>query len=146
MTSPQSPNPKPVVVTIATRMLYSTLAIGVIRCSLEWSRLTQVTSPVLIFISMTFTLGIMLWLTYKMDNGRNWARITFLVLCILGVPFAVLPLLRSLSNSPISGALGLAQVALQLAALIFLFRRDARLWFRPVAIPLTTIHDNNRNA
>jgi len=75
----------------------------------------------------------MVWLIVKMDRGRNWARITFLVLFLLGTPLSIQPLIHSLSYSPVSGVLGLAQAALQVVSLVMLFGRAARPWFRPAA-------------
>jgi FtsH-binding integral membrane protein len=129
------PLQKPEAVSTAIKLLYATLVIGALRSALEWSHQTQAVSPDFVLFVMIFTFAFIVWLIYKMDRGRNWARITFLVFFILGVPMSVLPLLRSLSYSPVSGVLGLLQVVLQIVALCILFGRSARPWFRPTATP-----------
>ena len=136
---------KPTVVVTAIRLLYLTLIIGVVRYPLDWSHLPKnpLMSPAgaltFMLLVIIFTFGLLLWLIYKMDRGRNWARITFLVMFILGVPLSIQPLIQSLSHSLLSGMLGLAQAALELVALIMLFSRQARPWFRPVSTPTLTV-------
>ena len=139
-TPPALPSQKPATVSTAIKLLYATYVVGAFRSVLEWSHQTQAASPGFDLFVVVFTFAIILWLTYKMDRGRNWARITFLILFILGVPFFVRPLLQSLSYSPVSGALGLLQVVLQTIALCKLFGSSARPWFRPAAAstPLQT--------
>ena len=127
------PKQKPTSISTAIKLLYATLVIGALRSMLEWSRQTQAASPFFVLFVMLSTLAIIAWLIYKMDRGRNWARITFLIFFILGVPLSVLPLIQSLSYSPISGMLGLLQIVLQTVALFMLFGRNARPWFRPAA-------------
>ena len=75
-------------------------------------------------------LAIMWFFIYMIGKGRNWARITFLVLFIIGIPFAIMPLLQSLAANPISGFLGLAQTVIQIVALVFLFQKASTDWFR----------------
>jgi hypothetical protein len=129
------PSEKPTAVSTAIKLLYATLVIGALRSSLEWSRLTQAASAGSVLSVTLLTVTLLVWLIYKMDRGRNWARITFLVFFILGTPLSVAPLVKSLSYSPASGVLGLLQVGLQAVALFMLFGRNARSWFRPTAAP-----------
>ena len=120
---------RPDKVSKAVTLLYVTLGIGVLRSIMEAPRLSQ-TAPIgfVIFISL-FVLGIMWFFIYKIGKGRNWARITFLVLFIIGIPFAVLPLLQSLAASLFSGLLGIGQTVLQVIALVFLFQKPSSEWF-----------------
>ena len=134
---------KPAAVHNAIRLLYLTLIIGAVRIPLEhvWARLPsdpRVPPAVLwasFIFSTAFTYGLLLWLIYKMDRGRHWARVTFLVLTVIGVPFAIQPMLASFSYSPVSGLLGLLQVGMEVVALVMLFSPQAKPWFRPSPIP-----------
>ena len=98
--TPQSQ--KPASVSSAIKLLYATLAIGALRSVLEWSHQTQAVSSGFVLFVMLFTFAFLVWLIYKIDRGRNWARITFLVFFILGVPMSVLPLLQSLAYYPVT--------------------------------------------
>ena len=127
-------NEKPSAVATAIKLSYLALIIGIPRSFLEWSHVTQAASPGFALFVILFTFGLIVCLVHQTDRGRNWARITLLCLTILGVPMSIRPLLHSLAYSPVSGVLGLAQAALQIVALIMLFSRGARRWFRPAAI------------
>jgi hypothetical protein len=81
-----------------------------------------------------FSLLIMAWLTHKTNQGRNWARITFLVLYIIGTLISI-PALFMVPQSIVNVGVFIIQAVLQLAALIMLFSQAARRWFRPTATP-----------
>jgi hypothetical protein len=75
----------------------------------------------------------MAFLIFKISTGKNWARITYLVLFIIGMLPAVPVILGEFSRLPVVGALSLAQVGLQLFALVLLFTKPGSGWFRKVA-------------
>jgi hypothetical protein len=85
-----------------------------------------------------FELVIMAWLTHKTNQGRNWARITFLVLYIIGTLISV-PALFMVPQTVVSFGVFIIQAILQLAALIMLFGRDARPWFLRTTTPNTAL-------
>jgi hypothetical protein len=92
-----------------------------------------------------FTLLIMAWLTHKTNQGRNWARITFLVLYIIGSVIAI-PAFLTDPHLTIDIGIFIIQTILEAAALIMLFSRDARPWFKPVVSPSATSNDSNSDA
>jgi FtsH-binding integral membrane protein len=124
----QASRPDQIRTTI--KLLYITLGIGAFRSIMEASVNTQIASPVFVMLITFCVLGIMWLLIYKIGKGRNWARITFLVLFVNGLPFSVLPLLRSLAANPISGVLGIGQTVIQIIALVLLFQKPSSNWFR----------------
>ena len=126
----QEKESRPDKVSTAVKLLYLSIAIGVVRSIFEIPTLTQTTSLSLVISVSVFTLAIMAFLIYMIGRGRNWARITFLVLFLIGLPFSVLPLLQSLLANPISGVLGLSQAVLQIIALVFLFQKPSSDWFK----------------
>ena len=121
---------QPSKVATAVRVLYATLGIGIIRSILESSRHAEASSIGFVLFITFFVLGLMWFLIYMTGKGRNWARITFLVLFILGVPLSILPMIQSLTNEPISGVLGLVQIGMQVTALVFLFQGGSSVWFK----------------
>lgn len=121
---------RPEKVAIAVKLFYITLGIGVLRSIMEASIHAQMASPAFVMFVAFFVLGIMWLFIYMIGKGRNWARITLLVLFIVGIPFSVLTLLQSLAANPISGLLGIGQTVIQIIALVFLFQKPSSDWFR----------------
>lgn len=121
---------RPDKVGTAVVLLYVTLGIGVLRSIMEASRLSAQASVGFVMFITSAVLGLMWFFIYMIGKGRNWARITFLVLFIIGIPFAVLPLLQSLAANPLSGLLGIGQTVVQVIALVFLFQKPSSEWFR----------------
>ena len=114
----------------AVTLLYITLGIGVVRSIMEASRNAQMASPGFVMFITFCVLGIMWFFIYMIGKGRNWARIIFLVLFIIGIPFSILPLLQSMAANPISGLLGIGQTVIQIIALVFLFQKPSSIWFK----------------
>ena len=142
----QSAMTRPERVETAVILLYGTLAMGVLRVVLESSTSRQtyqslfklgdqvapVPRPIWVVLFVGIAALVIIWGTFLISmiaKGRNWARITFLVLFILGVPLSISPLLKSLATNPVSGLLGLVQAALQLIALVLLFQKTSSAWF-----------------
>jgi len=106
----------------AVILLYATLAVGVVRGILEGLKLSEnVSVSLLVFVAIV-TFGSMLFVIHMIGTGRNWARVTFLVMFILGIPLFIEPLLESLAASPVSGVLGIGQAVIQAVALVLLFQ------------------------
>jgi len=122
---------RPANVGTAVKLLYITLGIRVVWIIMAASRTAQMASPdYVMFIPRFFGLGIMWFFIYMIGKGRNWARITFLMLFIIGILFYILPLLQSLAVNPISGSLGIGQTVIQIIALVFLFQKPSSIWFK----------------
>ena len=126
----QNQSTRPYKVTTAVKLLYITLGIGVLRGIMGSSTQAEVTSPAFVMFIAFFVLVVMWLFIFMIGKGRNWARITFLVLFIVGTPFSVLPLMQSLGANPISGLLGIVQTIIQIVALVFLFQKPSSDWFR----------------
>jgi len=133
---------KPKKVGIAVKLVYATLAVGAMRSiweipararqfetSWETSPLSSQSLIGFSILVMLLTLLFLGYLVFMIDKGRNWARITFLVLLIIGIPFSIIPLLLSFAYSPISGILSVAQVVAQTTAVILLFQKESSRWF-----------------
>jgi hypothetical protein len=123
---------KPHKVTLAVRLLYSTLGLGIVRSIWEFPIQAQQSSAGFVLFVIVFTFVFVGFFVFMIDQGKNWARITFLVLFVIGVPLSIYPLLQSLAYAPVSGVMGLAQVVLQTLGIIFLFQKDASVWFKKI--------------
>ncbi|WP_420128782.1 zinc ribbon domain-containing protein [Longimicrobium sp.] len=128
MTSAYHAEP-PEAVSSAVTLIYVTLAIGVVRLILEWPEVSQGVPTDVLMISTLAGYALVVWLASRVSRGRNWARIVFLVLFILGAPFTIVPLLESLGTSPFSALLGIIQLVLQALAVVSMFSRKAAPWF-----------------
>ncbi len=122
---------RPKKVQNAVTILYVTLGIGIVRAVMEASANAEMAGVGFLMFVTLVVFAVMVFLIAMIGRGRNWARITLLVFFLLGLPLSILPLIRSFTNSPISGVLGLAQVILQIVAIVFLFQQEASAWFKP---------------
>ena len=123
-------NQKPKKVQTAVTILYVTLGIGILRAVIEASANAEMAGVGFLMFVTLVVFAFMAFLIAKIGGGKNWARITFLVLFLLGLLPSILPLLRSFDINPLSGFLGLAQIVLQILALVFLFQQESGDWFR----------------
>src|SRR5207245_1793608 len=81
----------------------------------------------------SITLLFIATITFLISQGRNWARILFLLMFIAGVPtmFAVASELQSqLAGRPGATLLLALQSLAQLGALVLLFTSASNSWFR----------------
>jgi hypothetical protein len=121
----QNQTARPEKVGTAVKLLYINLGIGVLSGIMEALMHAPMT---LVFV--TVILGTMWLLTYMIGKGRNWARITFLVMFIIGLPISVPFLLLSFAENLISALLGIGQTTIQIIAMVFLFQKPSSDWFR----------------
>jgi hypothetical protein len=134
---------KPAAVTKAVTLLYLTLVITVVLFFLNWSLYTQVDVGVVAF-SLLFDLGLMGLLIYKIDEGRNWARIAYLVIFIIGMPFYIRAMCKLFSFSMFGDLFSLLRAAMEIVALKFLFSREARPWFGAVKTDVPSTPDDSQ--
>ena len=73
------------------------------------------------------------WLNAKIAGRRNWARITYIVLELLGVAFSSSQPERLLHSSLVEKGLFTVQTVMQLTAVALLLSPGARRWFKPSA-------------
>jgi hypothetical protein len=125
------PGPKPQQVFIAVALLWVMLLVQV--AGLAWSWRFYRLLPMFAIISLS--LVTIFWiltagLVAMIERGRNWARYTYLVLYLLGLPFFVIMMFDDVWRAPVFAVSQLVQAALQTIALVFLFLRPSREWFR----------------
>ena len=120
---------RPSQVSTATLLLYGSLGLGVINSSVLWPHSRPAFHGFTLFIQ-AFTFALLAWLTYNIWRGRNWSRVTFVILWIIGFPFSIPIFLKLFAHSTLTGSISLLQNALQLGALYLLFTQPGRSWFR----------------
>ena len=122
----QSAAQKPQPVVTAVYLLWVSLAVGLVKMLMYFSNLSGMAAAAFTSFILIFTFALIAFLIFKISAGRNWARITFLVMFIIGV------LLGEFSRSAVVGALSAAQIGLQVYALFLLFTQPGSSWFRKV--------------
>ena len=122
---------KPVAIRRAIGLLWASLAVGVAKTPLNWAYLTSRASGAFNAFVIISTFAITAFFIWKIGQGKNWARIVFLVLFLLGVvPF--LFIVRSeFARSPASGLLSTVQCGLQVVAFFLIFTSPGKEWFQP---------------
>jgi len=79
--------------------------------------------------------ALLAWVAVKLDAGRGWAQWLFAAIYVLGLSTFVVSMLLSpetFRSLPILlQASGIVQLALQTAALVFMFAPTSQRWLRP---------------
>jgi hypothetical protein len=127
----QNLNLRPEKVENAIKLLYMAIGFSVWAIILQAIRmreyLTDAFSLFLLLINPFISLGLMAFLVYKIRQGRNWARITWLILMLLGLPFA---LIAVLAFDPMKSIITVGQTIIQIVATVFLFQKPSSEWFQ----------------
>jgi hypothetical protein len=134
--------PRPRSVRRGIALLAASVALGIPRSAMEWPKLLEEAAkvgsgPAFILGTQAFSFVIVGGLLLLAWYRHNWARWVYAVLTVLGIPFSIMPLVYALSTSPVSGVLGIIQVAMQIAGLIYSFKPESSAWYKwrnPAAI------------
>ena len=131
---------RPSQVSIAVKLLWYSLGLGIVNTLTDPQSLDLVSqgSTAFTITIMAFTLVIMALLIWNISAGRNWARIIFLVVFLLGglgYLFAAMndptdPSFNPFARSMLAGLISLLQLAFQLVALRFIFTKPGASWFK----------------
>lgn len=111
--------PKPIVTAVS--LLWASMAVGVVKMLIDFLYYSALAPAAFTNFVLVCTFAFLAFLLTKISAGRNWARITFLVLFVLGMLPALPLMLGEFSRLPVVGALSVAQVGLQVYALFLLF-------------------------
>jgi hypothetical protein len=75
------------------------------------------------------------WLVLKIAAGRNWARLTWIVIVSLGTLVTLISPERVIRLDPLGRASFTIQTTLQLVVFVLLLSPRARRWFKPPDSP-----------
>jgi hypothetical protein len=126
---------RPQSVRIGIFLLAASVVLGVPRSAIEWPALLEDAAkvgsgPGFLLATQAFSFVVVGGLLLLAWFRHNWARWVYTVLTVLGIPFSIMPLVYALKNNPASGAIGLVQVILQVAGLVYLFKRESSAWYK----------------
>ena len=130
-TAPESDSTQiPLKTAYAVRLLWISLIFGIIRAIFEIINVEE-TIGVIIGVSIALPIiAIVALLIYMIGKGRNWARITFLVLFILGLFSGIPAIVISVITDPLFTVLRLGEIIPAGIGLILLFRSTSSNWFK----------------
>lgn len=125
---------KPRSVAVAMYLLWASLAISLVSFAANYSNLTAAPNLPHPLVVLAIEFVVYVFLVLMMYSGRNWARITFLLLFLIEI---VLPVLWGVSTGKLPGidAMSLAKAALQASALILVFTSPGKTWFQKARAP-----------
>ena len=132
---------KPSQVSLAVKLLYACLGIGLISSGRLIFRGSVATNEAAGVVVTILIMGVIffVFLTVCIDKGKNWARIALLVLFLLGLPFSLPSLLSGFNQSlTIETISPLVQDILLIVALALLFQRTSAGWFKQKAVQHST--------
>lgn len=119
----------PSKVTLAAKLFYFVVGIGITRAILTIFRHVEVRTPYFL-ISMKILIYVgSLYLIYQLGKGKNWARVSMVTIFIICIPLVVLPTFASFSHNPTDSILAILQTILYIIALVLLFHRSSSNWF-----------------
>lgn len=127
---PTTPMRRPAEATRAVQLISASFILGALRAAFE---LTQKVAGAYILPAMLLLLvffGICFFFVSKIAAGRNWARIIFLILVLLGLPFAIIGYIQELRINLPGGLFSIVVALLQVTGTCLLFTRNSNLWFR----------------
>lgn len=117
---------KPVEVINAVKLIYVSICVGIINSIIEHHAVSiEEWLP-----QTVFTYGVSFLLATKISFGKNWARITYLIIIFIGIPPIILNFINIISQSPAVGAIMLLTFVLQIAAVVLLLNNKSKTWFK----------------
>ncbi|MCG7500603.1 hypothetical protein MHM83_01840 [Tenacibaculum sp. Mcav3-52] len=121
----------PKSITDSAKLIYVSALFGIINPIIVelTTKIKNFSNPINLAIILIST-GVLVLFAYNINKGKNWARIIFTVLCGLGLLMSPFVISDSFKLNPIIGVLSLAQAILQILAVVLMFKRDSRKWYR----------------
>ena len=129
MTSNTDVSARPQKVTLAVKLLYFIVAIGVLRTGMTVMRHIEVRSPDFLIASKALFYAVSIFVIYQVGKGKNWARWALVGLFVIHVPLTILPAFESFATNPVNIGLAFVVLAMYLVALALLFQHSSSDWF-----------------
>lgn len=135
----------PIEIRKAIQMIIASIALGIVRFALtyeqtkakvEAANIPGMAPWLFIILTLVFSFGFNLVLLFFLSRGKNWARILFTILFVIGVPMSLPYLMEAFNVAPVSGVVGAFQLAMQLYGVILLFQPASNAWFKKPQAPI----------
>ena len=125
---------RPREVIYAFRLLIASLALTVIALPLKRPEIMKSHLIIFAILGIFLTLSFTVFLILMILRGQNWARMLYLTLFFLGLPFSVPAFLITLQKNPIVAFTNLIQLSLQMMAVVLLLQKPTRDWYRFIKV------------
>ncbi len=121
---------RPLAVTRAVQLFSASFILGAIRTMFDLAhKLSGAAFALSLFFVLIF-FGICFFFVAMIATGRNWARIVFLILLIIGLPFAIPTYLTQLRMNLLHGSVSIVVAILQIIGMVLLFTKNSNQWFK----------------
>jgi hypothetical protein len=121
---------RPSTIGLALGLLWVGLVIGPLKLVLNWAYLVSRSGVAFNVLVVGVASAFYCFLVWKIGEGKNWARIAFLALFVLGVAPYIFILRSEFARSPLLGTMSILQAVIQGSALFLLFTSPGNEWFR----------------
>jgi hypothetical protein len=130
---------RPGAVGFAVKLLYIVLAAGVVTSLLTlWMAVDQDQTPreasAVNLLGILVGYGIFWFLIDRIGRGRNWARMLYLVMTVIGSPFLVMSFRQEMEIIPVQAWISVGLMGLQIVAVIALFQQESSNWYRQMKL------------
>jgi len=119
----------PKEIRLGIRCLWAALAMGLINSIVHIFRFGTLVSPVILCSTFVLTFLFSAFFLYKISQGRNWARVIYLILLLLGIANTLSGLADEFSRDPVMAAISALRVIVLLYAMYLLFTYPSDAWF-----------------
>ena len=127
---------KPREVNWAIFLMWAALVIVPTQEAMDWSYLKSLGPIQTQVLTDVLTLLLLSYFIWEVSQGKNWARITLLVLYLLGLPFYFFYVRAEFGRSVILAVLSILQALMQVTGLLLTFIAPAKDWFKkPANVP-----------
>ena len=132
----REPISRPAQIVLAIRLAAIGYVLGLISIAISWDYFSRLQSIGSLIWNQLFSLALLVWIYYKIYVGRNWARITLLVLFVLGAAVMLSRvvmdvLIAAPTLEKVQMAVGMA---INLTTLWLLFAPPGSYWFRRATV------------
>lgn len=125
---------KPSHIKTSAILIAVSLALGLPKIAIDYDYLLSLAAVQNIVIMLTFAASVTLFFAYKINQGRNWARIVFSVFFILGTVPAVFTLPAEADRSMLLATLTALQVLLQAGTVTLIYLPSSNNWFNAIKL------------
>lgn len=121
---------RPPGVTLAIKLLFTVMCIGLVQLAMLVVRHFGVRSPTVPIVVQLGLFAVGFYLLVQIGKGQNWSRWSLLVILGVSIPLKLLPTFQSIAHYPVYGLLEILQLILYLWALVLLLQKSSSDWFQ----------------